>query len=206
MRCFFRCLINFVVLIAIAAVAAIAVAPQISEWLSRSDAPQPADAIIVLASDVTRTFEGAELYRAGFAKRVYLTVPRRIGRYEELERAGVPIPWFEEAGKTVLVNRGVPAEAIGTLGKDLRSTFSEARVVREALGATAKRIIVTTSPAHVHRARMIFRDELPGIEVLVIANRYESFPRDWWTDPDMARHVVLEIVQTIFYLVGGRFP
>jgi uncharacterized SAM-binding protein YcdF (DUF218 family) len=206
MRCFVRCLLNLLILAVILAAAAVAIAPQIPDWLSRSDAPQPADAIIVLGSDPTRVLEGAELYHAGYAKKVYLTVPRRFKRFVILEREGVTVPWFEVAGKMVLVNRGVPADVIGTIGRDLRSTYSEALATKLLLGDTAKRIIVTSSPAHVNRARMVFRDALPGVEVLVIGNRYEDFPREWWTDPDIARYVVTETVQTIFYLIGGRFP
>lgn len=206
MRCFVRCLLNLLILAVILAAIAVAIAPQIPEWLSRSDTPQPADAIIVLGSDPTRVLEGAELYHASYAKKVYLTVPRRLKRGLMLEREGVPYPWFEEAGRTLLMKRGVPAEAIGTIGKDLRSTYSEALATKLLLGDTAKRIIVTSSPAHVNRARMIFRDALPGMEVLVIGNRYEDLPREWWTDPDIARYVLNEFVQTMFYVVGGRFP
>lgn len=206
MRCLVRCFLNLFVLTVILAGAAFAVAPQIPDWLARSDAPQQADAIIVLGSDPTRVLEGAELYRQGYAKTVYLTVPRRSGRYEVLEREGIHVPWFEEAGRTILISHGVPADAIRTIGKNLRSTYAEALATKALLGERVKRIIVTSSPEHVRRARMIFSDNLPGVEVLAIANRYEEFPRKWWTDPDIARYVLTEIVQTVFYVVGGRFP
>jgi len=206
MKCFVRCFLNLFVLALILAGVSVAIAPLIPDWLSRSDPPQHADAIIVLASDPLRVLEGADLYREGYAETVYLTVPRRLKRALAVEREGVCIPWFEEAGKTILTNHGVPEEAIRTIGKDMRSTYSEAVATRELLGGTAKRIIVTTSPDHVRRTRMIFSDNLPGIEVLVIANRYEEFPREWWKDPDISRYVVLELVQTVFYLIGGRFP
>jgi uncharacterized SAM-binding protein YcdF (DUF218 family) len=206
MRCFARCLLNLLILAAIVAGVAYAIAPQIADWLSRSDSPREADAIIVLGSDPTRVFQAVELYRDGYATKVYLTVPRRLKRFVDLEREGVSVPWFEEAGRTILLNRGVPAESIDTIGNNLRSTYAEALATREHLGGNAKRLIVTTSPPHVNRARMIFSDNLPGIEVLVVGNRYEEFPRDWWTDPDIARYVLNELVQTFFYLVGGRFP
>jgi uncharacterized SAM-binding protein YcdF (DUF218 family) len=206
MRCFARCLLNLLILAAVVAGVSYAIAPQIADWLSRSDSPREADAIIVLGSDPMRVFEAAALYRDGYASKVYLTVPRRMKRFIELEREGISVPWFEEAGRTILIKRGVPAEAISTIGKNLRSTYSEALATRELLGTSAKRIIVTTSRPHVNRARMIFSDNLPGIEVLVVGNRHEELPRDWWTDPDIARYVLNEIMQTIFYLVGGRFP
>ncbi len=206
MRCLARCFLNLLVLVVILAGAAFAVAPQIPDWLSRSDTLQQADAIIVLGSDPTRALEAAELYRQGYAKTVYLTVPRRLKRYELLEREGIPTPSFEEAGRTILIRHGVPADVIGTIGNNLRSTYSEALATKALLGNGAKRIIVTTSPEHVHRARMIFADNLPGVDVLAVANQYEDLPQKWWTDPDIARNVLAEIVQTVFYLVGGRFP
>jgi len=206
MRCLVRCFLNLLVLAVILAGAAYAIAPQIPDWLARSDTPQQADAIIVLGSDPTRALEGAELYRQGYAKTVYLTAPRRFKRFEMLESEGIHVPWFEEVGRTILINHGVPADAIHTLGHNLRSTYAEALAAKALFGDSVKRIIVTSSPEHVRRARMIFADNLPGIEVLAIANRYEEFPPKWWTDPDVARSVLQEIVQTVFYLVGGRFP
>ena len=206
MRCFARCVFNLFILFLILAGVSVAIGRQLSGWLSRSDDPKEADAIIVLGSQPIRALEGAELYRRGFAKRVYLTVPRRLKSLVALEREGVPIPWFDEAGRTILIKQGVPPEAIGLIGKDLRSTYSEALATKALLGGTAKRIIVTTSPPHVNRARMIFADALPGVEVLAIGDPNEEFPRDWWNDPDVARYVVSEVVQTLFYLAGGRFP
>ena len=112
--------------------------------------------------------------------------------------------WFEEAGRTLLLRRDVPAPAIATFGEGLRTTVEEAHAIRALFPDGAPTLLVVTSPYHVRRARTIFRDALPHARVLVAASRYEPFPDRFWTDRDAAPQVVLECAKLAYYALGGR--
>jgi uncharacterized SAM-binding protein YcdF (DUF218 family) len=206
MQCFKRCVLGILSICALAIVLAAFAAYHVAAWLSAADAPQRADAIIVLGDDPTRVIEGADLYRAGFAPRVLLSTPARSRRHLTLEEAGLQVLWFEEAGRTILLRRGVPDSAIATFGTRLRSTVEEARAVRALYNDRSARptLLVVTSPYHVRRARIIFRDALPDARVLVEASHYEPYPDRWWTDRHVAPQIVLECVKLAAYTLGIR--
>jgi len=204
MQCFKRCVLGFLTL-ALFAVALAAVATyHVAAWLRDADSPQRAEAIIVLGNDLTRVLQGADLYRAGFAPRVLLSTPARSPRALTLAHEGLAMLWFEEAGRTLLLRREVPDSAIATFGNGLRTTAEEARAIRALFPKGAPTLLVVTSPYHVRRARIIFRDTLPHARVLVVASRYEPFPGRWWTDLDAAPQVMLECAKLAFYMLGGR--
>jgi uncharacterized SAM-binding protein YcdF (DUF218 family) len=204
MHCLLRCGAVVLVVAALIAGGAVLAARQASSWLSASDTPAAAAAIVVLGDDPTRALAGADLYRAGVAPRVLLTVPLRSPRLQRLEREGVPVAWFEEAGAHVLRRNGVPDAAIGTLGQSLKSTHAEGLALAERF-APGETLVVVTSPYHVRRARMILRDALPGRNVLVVGNRHEALPAAWWTEQEASRNVLLEGLKLGYWFAGGRF-
>jgi len=204
MQCFKRCVLGFLSIALLAVVLTAVAAYHIAAWLRDADPPQRAEAIIVLGDDLTRVLAGADLFRAGHAPRVLLSAPMRSPRARTLEQEGLPVLWFEEAGRTLLLRRNVPDAAIATFGKRLRTTAEEAKAIRELYPDRAPTLLVVTSPYHVRRARMIFRDALPHARVLVVASSYESFPDRWWTERDAASQVLLESAKLLFYSLGGR--
>jgi len=203
MRCLARCIVAVAVMAVVLSALAAAAGLHAAEWLSHPDPLDRADAIVVLGDDPTRAFEAADLYRAGLAPRVLLSRPRRGRRLLYLESQGIGVPWFEDAGRTILRRRGVPEAAIGTFGESLISTVTEARAVAAALPG-AGRLIVVTSPYHVHRARIIFRDILPQVDIRLAGSHYEELPRDWWADQTDAKHVLMECLKLVYYEAGGR--
>lgn len=204
MQCLKRCVLTILAVCVVAAVLAAVGAYHVAAWLSESDPPQRADAIVVLGDDVTRVLQGAELYRAGYAPRVLLSVPARSPRALTLEHEGLPVLWFEEAGRTLLLRHDVPDTAIGTFGQRLRSTVDEARALRALFPDGTPTLLIVSSPYHVHRARAIFRDALPHARILVVASRYEPYPDRWWTNRDVAVQVVLECAKLTYFTLGGR--
>jgi len=204
MQCFKRCVLGLLTIVLLAVVLAAVSAYHVAAWLRDADPPQRAEAIVVLGNDLTRVLQGADLYRAGFAPRVLLSTPARSPRSLTLAHEGLPVLWFEEAGRTLLLRREVPDAAIATFGRGLRTTSEEARAVRALFPKGTPTLLVVTSPYHVRRARIIFRDTLPDARVLVVASRYEPFPDRWWTDLDAAPQVMLECAKLAFYMLGGR--
>jgi uncharacterized SAM-binding protein YcdF (DUF218 family) len=204
MQCFKRCVLEMLALaVAGAALAAIG-AYHAAAWLSEADPPQRAEAIIVLGDDLTRVLPGADLYRAGYASRVLLSAPARSPRKLTLEREGLAVLWFEEAGRTLLLRHDVPDASIETFGKRLTSTVAEARAIAALFPEGNRTLLVVTSPYHVRRARMIFRDALPHANIRIVPSRYEKFPDRWWSERNAAPQVVLECAKIAYYALGGR--
>jgi uncharacterized SAM-binding protein YcdF (DUF218 family) len=205
MQCLRRCLLVFLAVCAGLAGAAAGAAYYAARWLNDPDAPEKAGAIVLLGGDSTRALEAADLYRAGLAPRIYLSVPIREPRERLLDAIGVVLPREEDTLRRILGLRGVPDGAVDLLGRDMVTTVQEAKTAAERLAGVADPVIVVTSPYHLRRARMIFRHELPGRRLLFVASHYESFPEAWWTDQTAARSVVLELAKTAYYVAGGRF-
>lgn len=203
MHCFKRCALALLAATLALAIAAALWATSLARLLDSPDAPRKADAIVVLGGDLSRLIEGADLYREGYAPRVLLSSPQREQRFEALEREGIAYPWFEIVGRELMRLRGVPDEAVAAFGDRLVSTVAEARVIG-AQYPQLKSILLVTSPYHVYRARMIFREVLPGVEIIGIASRHEKFERNWWYDPEMMRNAIMESLKLTFYLAGGR--
>ena len=202
MTCLTRCALGLLAVLLVIAGAAALLVRQAPGWLAASDPPEKADAIIVLGSEVTRAMTGATLYRQGFARVVYLTVPWREPRYVALETEKIRWPWFDDVARILLRNRGVPDDAIRLLGNDLLSTVAEAREAARVLGPRAGTLLVVTSPYHVHRAREVFSDHLPAARILVVASGEEPLPARWWTDQESARNVLLELAKLVYYKLG----
>lgn len=175
------------------------------EWLSVGDQPQQADAILVLGGSYTRPFQAADLYRQGFARKIYVSVPAREDQHRLLDEAGVAFPREEEVMRQVLLTKGVPASAIEYFGRDSISTAAEAHAARTLFGEGAPRLLVVTSPYHLRRARMTFANVLPAADIRVIGTSYDPLPLVWWKDQTAARNVLLELAKITFYKLGGRF-
>jgi len=205
MQCFKRCVLAFLLMLAGAGVVVLAGALAIPGWLTRSDAPEAAIAIVVLGGDPTRGLEAAELYRAGYAKRVFITAPIRARWEQRLDKLGIFSPRQEDLTRAVLTAGGVPDSAIELLGGGLISTAGEAGRIGLKLGGAPGTVLVVTSPFHVARSRLIVGAELPRERVRVIGSRFEPFPERWWSDQEAARDVVLETVKIAFFVAGGRF-
>jgi uncharacterized SAM-binding protein YcdF (DUF218 family) len=205
MHCAKKCgLFLLITLFAAAAGSAIGLG-YLAGWLSAADAAQKSDAILVLAGGFSRPFEAADLYRKGYAGKVYVSVPMRESQHRLLDDAGVAYPREEAVVREVLLKRGVPAAAIGFFGRDSVSTAAEAQAARALFGQDAHTLLIVTSPYHLRRTRMIFTDALPGADIRVIATSYDPFPASWWKDQNAARNVLLELPKIAFYRLGGRF-
>jgi uncharacterized SAM-binding protein YcdF (DUF218 family) len=206
MQCLKRCAGALALTAAALALALALGATLAPRWLNDPDPPEKAAAILVLGGDPSRALQAAELFRAGYAPTVYITVPVRDPLWRRLDELGITLPSEEELTRKVLAVGGVPDGAVQLLGRNVASTAQEAALARERLAGSAGPLIVVTSPYHVRRARMILRDALHGAPRLVlIANRHEPLPDAWWKDQAAARNVVLETVKTLYYLAGGHF-
>lgn len=205
MHCAKKCGLFLLVVFFTAAAGAALGLGYVAEWLSVADQAQKADAILVLAGNYGRPFQAADLYRRGYASKVYVSVPARSDDYRLLDEAGIAFPREEAVARQVLLKKGVPAGAIEYFGKDSVSTAAEAQAARDLFAQGAPRLLVVTSPYHLRRARMTFSDALPAADIRVIATSYDPFPQAWWKDQSAARNVLLELAKIAYYKLGGRF-
>jgi len=174
-------------------------------WLKGGDQPVPAQAIMILSGPPTRAIYAADLYNRGYAKNVYITRPVREHFFKLTDDLGVYFPRTEQMQKDVLLKKGVPAKHITLVGGTCKSTVDEAGVADSVFKGKDCSILVVTSPYHVKRAQMIFRDKMDQCRIKVLATPYEPFYERWWTDQDSARNVLLEVTKIVFYKLGGRF-
>jgi uncharacterized SAM-binding protein YcdF (DUF218 family) len=178
-----------------------------ADWLAGGDTPRRADVIVVLAGAPERVLYAADLYNQRFAPRVLLSRPALDIHEPLFARFGVRMPREEETSTKILTASGVPAAAIDYFGNGSKSTVDEMEALRARYGGQRLSMLVVTSPLHVRRAALVARDVLggTGIGLTFVATPYEPVPARWWSSQDSARSVVLEVMKTVFYHLGGRY-
>ena len=169
---------------------------RVGNWLVREDPLQPSTAIVVLSGGMPeRALEAAEVYRAGYAPEVWLTVPAEPK--QTMASMGLAFDGEEEYCRRVLVKYGVPERAIRVLQPVIVNTADEMNTIAATLqSAHGARVIVVTSKAHTRRVRGLWnRLESGRGQILVRAARTDSFdPSHWWRTTHDALDVVREVL------------
>jgi uncharacterized SAM-binding protein YcdF (DUF218 family) len=159
-------------------------------YLVRSEAPVPADLIVVLAGDFTgnRIVLGGDLVRMGFANQALISGPGGTYGLHESELA-----------IQFAVRQGYPASYFVPLPNEARSTQSEAAVVVPELRRRhASKIDIVSSNYHTRRAGNIFRSQAPDLEIHMVAAPDPYFtPDSWWKNRDGRKVFLLEWMKTV---------
>ena len=177
----------------------------------KSDAPQHADAIVLLmGSFPERVLQAADLYHEGKASRL-LIVYESMGPFQVLESRGADIIRTTEQARDAAIDLGVPANSITMLPGEARSTLDEAVVIREYIKdkPDIDTLLLVSSPAHMRRSYMIFRQILRNSEKPVYVgtspSSYSSFnPDKWWKRKEDVQSVVSEMVKILSFLTIER--
>jgi uncharacterized SAM-binding protein YcdF (DUF218 family) len=180
--------------------------PRLGAWLVVEDPLQKADAIIVLGGTLyERPLEAVELYKDGWAPRVFLI--RELSDWGEalLKERGIPHTSEVDLQIDVIQRLGVPRDAIGVV-EPANSTAEESGHVR-ALVAREKfsRVIVITSKQHTRRARLVFNRRLgpAGVTVIMRATRYDRADVNrWWANRSTLRFTLFETQRLFAYWIG----
>lgn len=151
-------------------------------WLVRPNAPERADAIVLLSGGMPyRAEEAADLYRAGYAPAVWITQPEGPG--EHLEAMGIHYLGEQDYNRQILVHAGVPDQAIRLLPGTIINTEQELSEVALALRQEGKSsVLIVTSPEHTRRVRALWK-AMVGIKwkLIVCAAPQDPFDADhWW--------------------------
>jgi uncharacterized SAM-binding protein YcdF (DUF218 family) len=181
------------------------------ESLSCHDPAEPSDLIFVLAGRMERKQYGLELYRAGIAPRLVLSV----GRFEVSKMRSLDLP--EQHRLTALRDRTRPDERhfFVTIDHDrvsvemaaLRrwSTYGEALGLRRLLEKEdARRIIVVSTDVHLRRVAYtyakVFADTPFKFSYCPVPTRFGFMSKDsWWARPNDRRFVLKEKAKLIAY-------
>lgn len=162
----------------------------LGSFLQKSESPQHADAVFVLAGDPSgnRILKAAELVREAYAPEVIVSGPEGVYGFYECDLA----IWFaENAGYPKSYFLRFPSRALSTREE---ATAAAAEFHRLAL----KSVILVTSDYHTRRAGNLFRAAAPGVEFVVVAAPDLHFtPRGWWRDREGRKTFLLEWMKTI---------
>src|SRR6478735_5485855 len=112
----------------------------LADLLQREDQPQKADFIFPLAGNFDRVDKAAQLYKQGFAPKIFMSDPY---------------------GRNRLLAARVPIDAIVWPGGNTRSTAEEVEILRSFIGDRPASIVVVASPFEALRARIILKRTLP---------------------------------------------
>lgn len=184
---------------------------RVGSWLVRNDVPSHADAILVLmGSFPERVLEAVDLYHEGKSARL-LIVYESMGPYQVLESRGADIIRTTEQARDAAIDIGLPADRITMLPGEARSTLDEAVAVRDYIKGNPDidTLLLVSSPAHMRRAYMIFRQILRNSEKPVYVgtspSSYSSFnPDKWWKRKEDVQSVVSEMVKILSFLTIER--
>lgn len=163
----------------------------IGDFLVKSEEPQRADIVVVLAGDGYghRLMKAVELVRRGYAPLVILDGPQVAYGHNEGEMAA---GWA--------MKQGVPREILAPLPMRSRSTVAEVQALNVELERRGvKKALIVTSNFHTRRARAVFNHFGPrSIQYIVIASPDEDFdPADWWQSRDAKKTVLTEYAKLV---------
>jgi uncharacterized SAM-binding protein YcdF (DUF218 family) len=180
--------------------------PRLGAWLVVADPLQKADAIVVLGGTMyERPMEAVELYKEGWASRIYLV--RQIADWGEALLVERNFQYTREVDLQIEVmgRLGVPREVIGILAQ-ANSTAEEAdQVLALVTREKFSRVIVVTSKQHTRRARLVMNRKVnpAGVAVIVRASRFDRSDVDrWWTNRSTLRFTLFEIQRLLGYWLG----
>ena len=204
------CAVLGLVLAAVGFLARAPILTWIGARLIHADDLVRSDLIVVLAGGTpVREIEAADLYVAGYAPRVALTVEAEAPGVETLRDRGIPFERAVDLRKRLLMHLGVPEPAVVVLNSAyVNSTKSETELVRDWMTANrARRVIVVTSSFHSRRAALTFRRALrgSGADVVVRPASHDTFrANDWWHDRQTLRNGLFEWQKLMVYSVLYR--
>ena len=179
--------------------------------LIRTDSPEPVDLIVVLAGRMERKRYGLELFRAGLAPRLLLSVGRfEVSRMHTLGVAGI-------GGLTALRDQTPPDERNFFVEMDATgvrieksnlprcSTYGEILSLRTFLAKRQLlRVMVISTDVHLRRAALVvdqvFRDMPIEFLYCPVPSRFGFLDRTgWWKRMDERHFVVKEFVKLAGY-------
>lgn len=162
--------------------------PSLYTSLDVSDAPRPADVILILGGGGPyRPRTAVDLYRRDLAPRIIVS-----GNTDGMKEA-----------IGIVVGAGIPADAI-IINDKATNTFDEAQQVLEILRELeATSALIVTDATHTRRARATYRHVFRDSEIRLtfVASESEMDASNWWRSKESAQ-VPLEYLKMFYYWVA----
>jgi len=177
---------------------------RVGHWLVKQDDLQKADAIAVLSGGFpARALEAVALYRAGYAKEIWLTKPG--SEWPLLKEMGIHYPSEADFSYRVLVRQGIPSQSIHILDEPIGNTADEVDVISSALQAkNDNSVIIVTEKAHTRRVHLLWsRLGSPHGSAIVRGVTDDGFdPDSWWNHTEDTQQVIHEMVSLVNLWAG----
>jgi uncharacterized SAM-binding protein YcdF (DUF218 family) len=170
---------------------------------------EEAPLVLLMGSVGDRALGAYELYEKGKIEEIFI-VESHLAGSDILEEQDISIPGDADLSRQVLIDLGVPEEAITVLSGDAESTKDEALVIRDYFKEHPKvdEIILTTSKFHSYRAKQIFNKALNNLDITVYSSptEYDPFEADgWFRDREDIQRVVTEYIKLAHYFFLEQF-
>jgi len=177
-------------------------------WLVKEEIPVHADSMVLLMGNFPeRVLQAADLYQDGVADNLII-VYESMGPYKVLESRGASVIRTTEQARNAAIAMGIPDSCITMLPVDARSTLDEALAVREYMNDKPglDTILLVSSPSHMRRAFIIFREVLKDtgnkIYIGTSPSEYSSFNSyKWWRQREDIQVVLTEWVKIVSFVI-----
>ncbi len=190
-----RGIVSLLILIALAILTASLWLPFFGTFFVISHPLQHADAIIVLAGDVSggRVLKAAELVKQGIAPVALVSGPVELYQQNEADLA-----------IAMAVRQGFPPSSFKAVISQSDSTQEEAMHFRNILHQMGiHKALIVTSDFHTRRALRIFSAAIPGVDFRITASDVENFePQRWWITRAGRKLVFYEWLKTFAERLG----
>jgi uncharacterized SAM-binding protein YcdF (DUF218 family) len=175
-------------------------------WLVRPDPLAPADVIAVFSGAMpARALEAGRIFQMGYSHQVWITRP--VSPAAELARMGIAYAGEQDYSRQVLIDEGVPAQAIRILPEPIVDTQQEVEEVsREARAEGDRSVMIVTSPEHTRRVKALWRKLVGRNPAAIVRDAPEdAFDADhWWRNTHDTFAVVRELMGLLNVWTGLR--
>ena len=186
----FRLLLICLLLWALAWFGRAIILSSLGHQLILEESPFKADAIVVLAGDVSgeRVMKAVELYQAAWAPKIFVS---SAGSFFDVTEGQLATQYA--------VNRGLPATAIEVLQSDADSTIEESKFLSAELSRRGvKSYLLVSSDYHTRRAAKVVRRNAPGFQMHVLGSKTAKFdPDTWWQNRPARKIWLMEAAKTV---------
>jgi uncharacterized SAM-binding protein YcdF (DUF218 family) len=176
----------------------------LGRYLILEHPPERSDLIVCMGGgNIERGLSTADAYKEGLAPKIYISKVKNPDGYELLEEKGIEYPVEGDLLENLLLDLGVPKDAIIRSDSEVDNTWDEVRSIKEEVEKKGfKSIIIITSPIHTRRCWLVFRKLFEGSDVrgLSLPSKYSRFKaEDWWKDRGDLRDVLFEYEKLLYY-------
>jgi uncharacterized SAM-binding protein YcdF (DUF218 family) len=172
----------------------------IGDFLVLEDELHTADVIHVIAGPDDRTDYAIQLYKKGYAKRIFFTGGWCV--YHNY--------YHGQHGRERALEQGVPPEAIAIDDTHVTSTYAEVIRLKAFIKGSPIPLhsaIAVSDPYHMRRVRWTYRQVLGkpiDVQMAPVPFEVSSYQRRWWTDEASRQYVKNEYLKMVYYYARYR--